>query len=99
MWLALVPHNDPTNAGPRVGGAYWIVAVAVAGLVRVAAGRRAVAAGAAYAMPQVALTPFTAPRGDDDGLWVLWIPLMVGFGVVLLLVATGAARLRERGEA
>ena len=36
---------------------------------------------------QLVLAPFTTPRGDNDGLWVLIVPIIVVFGAVLALVA------------
>ncbi len=37
---------------------------------------------------------WTAPRGDEDGLWVLFFPYLVVMGFVLLTTAWLAARLR-----
>jgi hypothetical protein len=37
---------------------------------------------------------WTAPRGDEDGLWVLFFPYLIFMGFVLLLVAWAASRLR-----
>jgi hypothetical protein len=37
---------------------------------------------------------WTAPRGDEDGLWVLFFPYLVFMGFVLLLIAWLAGRLR-----
>jgi len=42
---------------------------------------------------QLLVAPFTTPRGDNDGLWVLIIPIIVVFGAVLALVSWGAALL------
>lgn len=37
---------------------------------------------------------WTAPRGDEDGLWVLFFPYLVFMGFVLALIAWLAGRLR-----
>ena len=38
-------------------------------------------------LPVLALAPFTTPRGDNDGLWILILPMLVVFGIVLHVVA------------
>ncbi len=58
--------------------------------------RRAGLIGLALGTPGMALSPWTAPRGDDDGLWILIVPLSVVFTFVLALVADVAGRLRRR---
>ena len=40
--------------------------------------------GLLLALPGFVLAPWTAPRGDNDGLWVLIIPMM---GVLMLILA------------
>ncbi len=47
-------------------------------------------------LPPLLLSPWTAPRGDSDGLWVLWIPMLFFFLVVLGLVAGLGGKTRER---
>jgi hypothetical protein len=37
------------------------------------------------------LSPWTAPRGDDDGLWLLIVPTLFVFVGVLVLVAVVVA--------
>jgi len=46
-------------------------------------------------LPGLLLSPFTAPRGDDDGLWILIVPMLVGFAFLLAIVADGAGRVRR----
>jgi hypothetical protein len=66
-----------------IGG--WIVPARAAALI-----------GAALGAPGVLLSPWTAPRGDNDGLWVLIIPTLGVFTMVLGVVATFSARGRGR---
>jgi hypothetical protein len=51
---------------------------------------------------QLLLAPFTAPRGDNDGLWILIVPLIavLGFGLLLVsfFVARVVIRLRKGSE-
>jgi len=37
-------------------------------------------------LPALVLAGWTAPRGDNDGLWILWFPLLFVF-----LLALGVA--------
>lgn len=50
----------------------------------------------ALAVPGVLSSPFTTPRGDEDGLWTLMIPMMVGLAGVMVLLAWGAAAVRVK---
>lgn len=59
----------PTNAEARVPAFWWIM-VAVAAVLGVAYGRhRALIVAVALSVPQFVLAFWTAPRGDNDGLW------------------------------
>ncbi|MGH9278416.1 MAG: hypothetical protein ACRD12_09990 [Acidimicrobiales bacterium] len=96
LWFALVPHNDPDRADARVSGFWWIM-IAVAVVLGVAFGRRrAAAVGLALTLPQAVLAFWTAPRSDNDGLWALWIPVLVIFGLFLIVPAWLGGWLRER---
>ncbi|HEU0170724.1 MAG TPA: hypothetical protein VFR26_04725 [Acidimicrobiales bacterium] len=57
---------------------------------------RAALVGALLGLPGLALSPWTAPRGDNDGLWVLIIPIMVLFVLVLVATAVGGGWARTR---
>jgi hypothetical protein len=61
-------------------------------LVFQCAGAIAVALG----LPGLVLSPFTAPRGDNDGLWTLIVPAMAFLTFVLVVLALGAAAVRVR---
>jgi hypothetical protein len=53
--------------------------------------RRATLVGMALGLPSLILSPWTAPRGDNDGLWILIVPLLAIL-VVLLVRAASAGR-------
>lgn len=57
---------------------------------------RAALIGLALGAPGVLLSPWTAPRGDNDGLWILIVPLLVVFTFVSALAADLTGRLRGR---
>ena len=50
----------------------------------------------ALSLPQVVLAFWTAPRGDNDGLWVLWMPLLLLFGAFLVIPTWLGGWFRER---
>jgi hypothetical protein len=87
LWFPLVPHKDEQSADPRVSAYWWIMIAAATVLGLVFGKSRAPAVAFGLAAPQFLLALFTAPRGDNDGLWALWLPLLVGFGVLLVLPA------------
>ena len=96
LWFALVPHTDADNAEARVPAFWWIM-VAAAFVLGLAFGpSRAVVVAGALALPQFVLAFWTAPRGDNDGLWVYWMPLLLVFGACLVLPAWAGGRVRER---
>lgn len=96
LWFALVPHTDPNNAQARVPAFWWIM-IGVAGALGFAFGRRrAVVIALALSVPQFVLAFWTAPRGDDDGLWLLWMPLLLLFGAFLVIPTWVGGSLRER---
>ena len=96
LWFPLVPHNDEQSAAPRVS-AYWWIIIAAATLLGLVFGK-ARAPGVAFglAVSQIVLASITAPRGDNDGLWVLWLPLLAGFGVLLVLPTYCGGWVRDR---
>jgi uncharacterized membrane protein YfcA len=47
-------------------------------------------------LPGLLLSPWTAPRGDDDGLWLLIIPTLAGLLPVLVFGAKIGARVADR---
>lgn len=57
--------------------------------------RRSALTGALVGLPALVLSPWTAPRGDNDGLWVLVVPSLAVFLVMLTAVASFAGRVSE----
>lgn len=93
------PLPDENGAGIALLLAGFAVPAAWAGW------RRAVpplAAGAALALVPTVLAGWTAPRGDNDGLWVLVflaLPVLGGHAAVVAAVAGRVARARRRSAA
>lgn len=52
--------------------------------------------GLALGLPALLLSPWTAPRGDNSGLWILIVPALLVFVFVLVLITRSGAWLRER---
>ena len=52
--------------------------------------------GGAVALPALLLAAFTAPRGDGDGLWVLWFAMLAVFAFVLAVVGAAGGSIGRR---
>jgi hypothetical protein len=68
-------------------------AALIGGLLRP---RAAGAIGLALGLPALILSPWTAPRGDGDGLWILIVPLLFVFLFVLVAIAGIGGWIRTR---
>jgi CHASE2 domain-containing sensor protein len=75
--------------------ALWPVLLAAALVGGFIARRRPWLIGAGLGLPGLLLSPWTAPRGDHDGLWILIVPYLAGFVVVLIGVAVVGQRVRR----
>jgi hypothetical protein len=62
--------------------------------------QRLLAVSLGLGVPPLVLSPWTAPRGDGDGLWVLWVPLLALFLLALAVAAWlgGTARAHLRPD-
>ena len=78
------PHQDMGNA------ALFPVLIAAAVVGGVVAPKQATIIGVMLVAPALVLSPSTAPRGDNDGLWLLIVPFL-GFLMFLTVVAAHAA--------
>ena len=58
--------------------------------------RRATLVGAMLGLPPLLMSPWTTPRGDNDGLWLLIVPELFVFVYVLIATAGLGAWLRLR---
>ena len=57
---------------------------------------RASLIGALLGVPGLVLSPWTAPRGDNDGLWIMIVPLLAVFVLVLIATASAGRCVRSR---
>lgn len=55
--------------------------------------------GTMLGLPGLILAPWTAPRGDGDGLWILIFPLLVSFLFVLVAAAAAGTWIGSRCRA
>lgn len=96
-WLATMASAPRYSYGAEQDmgdGALFPVLLAAAVLGGLVAPHRPEFVGAMLGLPSFVLSPWTAPRGDDDGLWLLIVPTMASFTAVLVAVATAAAWAR-----
>jgi len=82
------PDEDTGNLGAFMTAA--LLAAAALGALRP---RRSVRTGALIGLPALALSPWTTPRGDNDGLWLLIVPYLAAFVLVLAAAALAAGRI------
>jgi hypothetical protein len=83
-WLGLgaVPGINNRNYS---GGFYFVGVIASALFLGVIDPKSShIRVGFLMAVPGLLLAAWTAPRGDNDGLWILWFPLL---GISIFLVA------------
>jgi hypothetical protein len=76
-WIVLVAI--PARGNPNYSGALFFLAALASALVLGAADSKSphIRAGLFMAIPCLLLAGWTAPRGDNDGLWILWFPFIV----------------------
>lgn len=102
-WLAFVVRNGNDQSSLASGAPFWwAMTLAALGLGLIAGRRHAPSIGFGLGLPPLLLSPWTMPCGDNDGLWILGIPMMfVALFVYLVAAATSGAlhdRLRSYGE-
>jgi hypothetical protein len=91
--MAMQPRYDYTR--PERQGSPWYVPLMLGAAVVLALvyWKRWWVVAPGMVSLQLLVSPFTTPRGDNDGLWVLIIPIVVVLGGVLLLLCWGTASL------
>jgi hypothetical protein len=98
-WLTLVGSAQRYSYGADqdMGSSayYWVLPVAAVVLGFVLP-KEAAIVGAMLGLPGLALSPWTAPRGDNDGLWLLIVPFLAIFTLILVGVASFGAWLRDK---
>jgi len=97
LWVGLVVVPEDT------GGTVFLwssLLAAVALGLTTSSDAEAWQVGVGLAGPPLVLAFWTAPRGDNDGLWLLWLPLLAGLVLLLTLAAwvagSSVRRLRRR---
>src|SRR5262245_43801628 len=84
---------DPEDMGEST--VYFVVLLLAALAMGFVAPRHSWLLGALLGLPGLLLSPWTAPRGDDDGLWLMIIPTLGLFVLLLLPVAGLGAWVRS----
>ena len=57
--------------------------------------KRAPLIGLMLVLPGFVMSPWTAPRGDGDGLWVLIVPMLAVFALVAVASASRSLGAQE----
>jgi len=92
LWLAFVVPLDQETNSP----AFWWLMLAAAFVLGISVELdHAVLGAAALVVLPLVLCPWTAPRDDNDGLWLLWMPLLLLFPIALIGVAWLGSRARH----
>lgn len=94
-WILLVP-SDKESAEPHVPAYPWIMLIVALAAGLAVGGSNAGLTGLAIGVTQLLLAPVTAPQGDGDGLWLLWIPSVAMLGVAMVVAALIGGWLRDR---
>jgi hypothetical protein len=97
-WLATMASAPRYSYGAEQDmgdGALFPILLAAAVVGGLVAPSRAALAGAMLGLPGLVLSPWTAPRGDNDGLWLFIVPTMALFTTALVAVATATAWTRR----
>jgi hypothetical protein len=77
---------------------YFPVVLGAAGIGGWLSPRRVPLVGLALGAPGLLLAPWTAPRGDGDGLWILILPILLGFVGLLCATAFAGGWIRTAGR-
>jgi len=92
-WWAMASAPRYSVDGEGGSSLYWWALVAAAAIAGLVAPARAALVALALGGPGLALAGWTAPRGDNDGLWLLIFPMLAAWVLVLAVVAEVAGRL------
>jgi uncharacterized membrane protein len=92
-WFGLVV-GDRLDAEPRVAAFWWAVPLTAVLLGVVFRAQYGEVAACIFGMTHFVLSFPTAPRGDNDGLWLFWIPLTFVALFLYLALASIGSRVR-----
>jgi len=98
-WLILIASAPTYSHGADEdfgSSAYYWVLLGVALVGGFLLPNEAPVIGAFLGLPGFLLSPWTAPRGDNDGLWLLIVPFLGFFTVLLAAVAYFGSWLRSK---
>ena len=100
VWLvtfASQPRYSYTQSASTAPGWWFVCSLVGAALVGGwLAPRVGWLVGLMLGLPPLVLSPWTAPRGDNDGLWLLIVPMLAVFIVVLVGASSLSGWFRER---
>lgn len=86
-------YGDEQDMGSSVFFVLLLGAALVGGFV---VPSRASLIGTWVGVPGLMLAPWTAPRGDNDGLWIMIVPILAVFVLVLIAAASAGRWTRSR---
>ena len=100
LWIVTLASAPRHSVGPQTAADQRATVFMVAVLVAAFVGgflvpKRAPLIGLMLVLPGFVMSPWTAPRGDGDGLWVL-IPMLAVFALVAVASAALGAWVHKR---
>jgi peptidoglycan/LPS O-acetylase OafA/YrhL len=102
IWIATMASAPRVSDDPNESSgspALWPLLALTALVLGYFEPRRPALVALAVVLAPLVLAPVTAPRGDEDGLWVLIIPMLAVFGFFLFLCAHLSGWVRRRVDA
>jgi len=93
--MASAPRYSYGSEADTGNPAFFPMLAAAAFLLGVAVPRIPGVIATMLVLPPLIAAPWTTPRGDGDGLWVMIFPMLVAFGLVLALFAVAGAKAGE----
>jgi hypothetical protein len=101
IWIATMASEPRYSDGPDESNgnpALWPLLALTAFALGFVEPRRPWRVALAVNSAPLLLMFWTTPRGDDDGLWVLIVPMIVGYTIVLAACAAVSGWIRRQLE-